>query len=415
MRKGFLSQYFIGSAIKTLTAVEANSLVSNQHEFNATSKMIEFFGRDNRKFPATLLYLTDAEDETIAAKSELTWYDARRKQAHRAAEYRLYFRTTPVSDAMHEEDSIVVALRPNGEVLVVVARQGSTSANQLAWLFGTAGKSFNAKDYSTRDDTHLSFAGEQIVEAMGVLEIEQHIVPLEEILQLFGGGYPPGRTFSEYARSIVPADAVADPDGALETWYRKEAALFQALERHLVDEWIKSGIADAESFIEFARSVLNRRMSRAGNALEYHLEQIFRDNGLRFSMREITEGKSRPDFVFPHIDQYRNPDYSEKLLKMLAVKHSCKDRWRQILVEAGRVDRKHLFTLEPAISADQTTEMRTHGVQLVLPQGIHGTYQPAQQAWLLNLAEFIEIISKDQKDLPPLAEPGRKVPRRRKA
>lgn len=400
MRKGFLSQYFIGSAIKTLRAVEADSRKSNQHEFNATSKMIEFFGREDRKFPATLLYLADKEDETIISKSELTWYDSRRRQTHRGAEYRLYFRTTPVSDAMQEGDSIVVALRQEGDVFVVVARQGTTSANQLAWLFGVAGASFNARDFTNGDDEPLSFAGRQILDVIGV-ETEEDSVDLDAMLRKFGGGFPPGRMFSEYARALVQADGKSDPDGALEIWYRKETALFHALERHYVGEWIKNGISDVDSFIEFARSVLNRRMSRAGNALEYHLEQIFRDNGLGFSMREITEGKSRPDFVFPHIEQYRDPEFPERLLKILAVKHSCKDRWRQILVEAARVECKHLFTLEPAISADQTTEMQTHRVQLVIPQGIHETYQPAQQAWLLNLAEFIAVLSEDQKDHRP--------------
>ena len=34
MKRGYLSQYFDGVAIKTLSAVETDTLTSNQHEFN---------------------------------------------------------------------------------------------------------------------------------------------------------------------------------------------------------------------------------------------------------------------------------------------------------------------------------------------------------------------------------------------
>lgn len=33
---------------------------------------------------------------------------------------------------------------------------------------------------------------------------------------------------------------------------------------------------------------------------------------------------------------------------MLAAKTSTKDRWRQVLDEAGRIPDKHLFTIAPA-------------------------------------------------------------------
>lgn len=45
---------------------------------------------------------------------------------------------------------------------------------------------------------------------------------------------------------------------------------------------------------------------------------------------------------------------------MLGVKSTCKDRWRQVLSEAKRIDNKHLATLEPGISENQTAEMQAH-------------------------------------------------------
>lgn len=74
---------------------------------------------------------------------------------------------------------------------------------------------------------------------------------------------------------------------------------------------------------------------------------------------------------------------------MLAVKSTCKDRWRQVLAEAARVSRKHLLTLEPGISVQQTTEMVDHAVQLVIPRGIQSSFQDAQREELISLGEFV--------------------------
>jgi len=57
---------------------------------------------------------------------------------------------------------------------------------------------------------------------------------------------------------------------------------------------------------------------------------------------------------------------------MLGVKSTCKDRWRQVLAEADRIDQKHLLTLEAAISINQTAEMQSKQLQLVVPAAVHG-------------------------------------------
>ena len=66
--------------------------------------------------------------------------------------------------------------------------------------------------------------------------------------------------------------------------------------------------------------------------------------------------------------------FDASLLTMLGVKTTCKDRWRQVLAEARRIERKHLLTLETAISGHQTDEMRDNHLQLVVPRGPHGTF-----------------------------------------
>ena len=78
---------------------------------------------------------------------------------------------------------------------------------------------------------------------------------------------------------------------------------------------------------------------------------------------------------------------------MLGAKSTCKERWRQVLSEAARIENKHLFTLEPGISLNQTSEMISNQLQLVVPTPIHESYHSDQQDWLMNLAEFIDLVA----------------------
>jgi len=139
-------------------------------------------------------------------------------------------------------------------------------------------------------------------------------------------------------------------------------------------------------------SIQNRRKSRAGHALENHLEAIFTDHKVKFSKGARTEGNSKPDFLFPGKEAYADNSFIESKLVMLGVKTTCKDRWRQILAEASRIPRKHLLTLESAISTDQTTEMIRQNVQLVVPASLHHTYSKVQQKWLWSFTDFLDFV-----------------------
>jgi hypothetical protein len=177
----------------------------------------------------------------------------------------------------------------------------------------------------------------------------------------------------------------------------KEEILFRTLEKHIILERLNIGFHDdVDGFLSFSLSVQNRRKSRVGLALENHLENIFRICDIRYERSATTEGYARPDFLFPGQAQYRDPRFEALHLTMLGVKSTCKDRWRQVLAEAARIDRKHLFTLETSISANQTSEMEANNLQLVVPRGLHNTYGDAQRAWLLDLAGFIGTIRQKQ-------------------
>lgn len=110
----------------------------------------------------------------------------------------------------------------------------------------------------------------------------------------------------------------------------------------------------------------------------------------------MTENRAKPDFVFPSITHYHDAGFPAIRLTMLGVKSTCKDRWRQVLAEAARIEKKHLFTLEPGISENQTNEMTQNKLTLVLPKTLHDSYKPTQKAALIQLSDFISLVNARQ-------------------
>src|SRR3546814_15515051 len=101
------------------------------------------------------------------------------------------------------------------------------------------------------------------------------------------------------------------------------------------------------------------------------MEVVFKTQNIRYKRTATTENKSKPDFLLPGQAEYYDPAFNPLLLTMLAVKSTCKDRWRQVLAEADKIDDKHLMTLEPRISANQTSEMQAQRFQLVVTRTLH--------------------------------------------
>ena len=73
---------------------------------------------------------------------------------------------------------------------------------------------------------------------------------------------------------------------------------------------------------------------------------------------------------------------------MLAVKTTMKDRWRQILNEANRVEQKHLLTMQEGISETQFREMIDAKVTLVVPKPIMEKFPSSVQPHLQTLESF---------------------------
>lgn len=404
MQRGMLSDYFSGVAVKRLSMVEVSQRGqgSNQHEFNSSRALKALMGEDDRRgIPARFVWLGE-EQEGLSEDSTISWYDSRRRHPTRS-EYRLYYPGNPVTEMMQQGDAFFIALRPDGSAMVIVTPAESTMQNQLVWLFGLDEQpefEFAFQPISGDSDNQLDFAARYILDELGIDFEEPDADRLDTLIEPFGLRFPITREFSLLARnSLSHVTAQDDPDAAMMAWIEREELLFRRLERHIVAQRLRGGFmaedesADVDGFLSFSLSVQNRRKSRAGQSLENHLEALFDACNIRFARGALTENRNKPDFLFPGAIEYHDPEFPAARLTMLASKSTLKDRWRQVLPEAQRIPDKHLFTLEPGISENQTTQMQAERLQLVIPQGIHGTYRETQRQWLMSMGDFIRLAN----------------------
>jgi hypothetical protein len=77
---------------------------------------------------------------------------------------------------------------------------------------------------------------------------------------------------------------------------------------------------------------------------------------------------------------------------MLAAKTTCKDRWRQVLNEADRIESKHVLTLQEGVSEGQFKEMQEAKVKLVVPTGLHKSYPDSVRPHLISFESFIADV-----------------------
>lgn len=76
----------------------------------------------------------------------------------------------------------------------------------------------------------------------------------------------------------------------------------------------------------------------------------------------------------------------------MGAKTTCKDRWRQVVTEADRVDTKYLCTLQQGNTVQQMKEMQSEHVVLVVPKPYIKSYPPEFRDSILDLKTFIRFV-----------------------
>lgn len=136
-------------AVKTLSEVEVNSLVSNQHEFNGVSQLRQIFGAGKQCFSAEFTYLSNNGIER-RSRGSLTWYDARENIPYRSAEYRLYY-DLDLPLRARAGDTLLITVDDYNQVNVFIIARGTQIVrfleNQIKKKIGTT--------YSILTDNHI--------------------------------------------------------------------------------------------------------------------------------------------------------------------------------------------------------------------------------------------------------------------
>ena len=198
------------------------------------------------------------------------------------------------------------------------------------------------------------------------------------------------------AFGIVDGAVTDSPDDILVKWMDTETSLYFQFEEKIYRPIYSSPFGSLEAISAFANSFLNRRKSRVGKSLEHHLSHVFTSANLKFVEQAVTEGNKKPDFLFPGIEEYHNLLFPDGDLTFLGAKTTCKDRWRQVLNEADRIETKYLFTLQPSISTNQLEEMKQEKVILVVPEQNKSSFDERYRADLLSLKQFVQIVGVKQ-------------------
>lgn len=223
---------------------------------------------------------------------------------------------------------------------------------------------------------------------------------IESFVEMLKVDFPASAEMSRAARLIQNkvyqniSLAIKDPDDILLRWTKQEYTLFRAIEHARYGNIVAEGFASVDDFVDMANQVLNRRKSRAGKSLEHHLAAIFDENRIRYTAQAVTEGRKKPDFLFPSEEAYHDMTFAIEKLCTLAAKTTCKDRWRQILNEADRLrdENKYLCTMQQGISAAQMDEMKAEKVVLVVPKAYHSSYPAERRGQIWTIDRFVKYV-----------------------
>jgi hypothetical protein len=175
-----------------------------------------------------------------------------------------------------------------------------------------------------------------------------------------------------------------------------EYEIFKSVEEAVYLPRMNTGFKSIDDFVSLAQTILQSRKSRSGTSLELHARDIMIEEhlvqGTDFAHRPVIEVNKRPDFIFPSVAAYNDQSFPRARLRMLAVKTTCKDRWRQITTEANDIQVKHLLTLQEGVSQNQFQEMVDHRVQLVVPTKLHTSYPRDVRPHLMSFESFIAEV-----------------------
>ena len=391
---------FLAAASKALSAVEIDPGRSNQHELAAgrLRPMLLQHGlvqgeEELRRLDVTLHRLVD-DAEPLSAADVLTVYDARRHNPDRSPEWRLYYgSTTPGEELLHgmeEGDLLAFLIDRDHDLHIVLAARGSQWARVMRQAFALD----TTRQLELAPDAELEASQDRspvtlIADQLGIRPDTE--TDREWLLAQFEGEWPEElpntiamARLAHLRSSLEPEAATADV--VLTDWLETETRLF-----YVIEEVVGTRrLGRCETFderVKVVMSVLQSRRARRGYSFEHHLEGVFNLRGVSFEKQVETEPGRVSDFILPDLAAYLLDHQPLPRAVHLGAKSTARERWKQVLSEAQRLDEKHLATLDAQLSTASLDAMAAAGVRVVMPETVGELYGREE---ILTVEDFID-------------------------
>jgi hypothetical protein len=405
---GNIGDYIGAVASKRLSAVEINPKSSHQHEFGDHSGTLrKVLGSEDRKssrgngIPTVIMYLND-DEPPVVSDIDTTWYDTRRNQPRRSAEWRLYYKDCDPIRRARPGDLMCFGMLTDGRLLILITQRESSMEAQTRWLFNIREESERSYDLHDVTSHNVDTFAATILEALGIIVEAKDDTLLNQMINKWGYSFPTNADFALLAQeSLKDVDpSYDDPDDVVMAYYDRNYLLFKVFEKAVIQHefelapFVSNNVIDVDAFTTFYTRVRNRRMSRAGTSLELHIARILDARGVKYKAQGHTEDGKKPDFLFPSQEAYDDPRFPDMRLRMLASKTSLKDRFRQVADEAARIRDKHLFTITPGdVTHPKLRQMDELHIHLVMPKKVKDTYDSTIQSSTISFSDFINEVS----------------------
>lgn len=363
--------------VKYLSANDVGKTQSNQCGFYLPRKPWRCF----TKIPPT-------EEDNDAEDVQILWHDGTITDSHviwygrSKKEYRLtrFGRNFPFRDESCLGDFLVLAVMETGHwrgYLLDIA----DDVDEFCAAFGLDVSS----PWALIDNVNDAQIQAEEVRPSLAKRFQEFVSGLYE----FPNGDIVSRYVQEQLEQMYPRFGSQDADRKLYLLIHYEYDLFRRIEEHFCLSDISGSFYSIDQFLQVALRITNRRKSRAGRCLENHVAYLLRSSGLSYTSRPKSI-LGEPDIVIPNEELYHRDPFVADRLRVLAIKTTCKDRWRQVVQEAPKCPEKYLLTTQKSISPAKLREMIDSGIRLVVPRPFQKGYPINQRDNLLSVSEFIE-------------------------